>query len=142
MSSCQVIVRSILDVSLKPQWMYSVTLYLRFIYRSSLLIMSERYQRDNENQRYQNVAYFTKPLTFCFFSSPFTAFNPKSSDYVRRKYKKKLEQFEETCELIRYLGDNMSRRYRDPKDRPIDFDFKLDKFMQLKEVQPASNWVS
>ena len=71
-----------------------------------------------------------------------TAFNPKSSEYVRKKYKKKLEQFEETCELIRYLGDNMSRRYREPQERPIDFDFKMNRFMTLKGVPAASTWVS
>merc|ERR1719422_161244 len=52
------------------------------------------------------------------------AFNPKSSDYVRKKYKQKLQKFEETCNLIRYLGDNMTVRYRDPNERPADFDTK------------------
>ena len=60
------------------------------------------------------------------------AFNPKSSDYVRKKYKQKLEKFEETCNLIRYLGDNMTVRYREPEARPIDFNHKLDRFLQLK----------
>jgi len=63
------------------------------------------------------------------------AFNPKSSEYVRRKYKKKLEKFEETCNLIRYLGDNMTVRYKEPEARPIDFNFKLDQFLQLNTHQ-------
>jgi len=61
-----------------------------------------------------------------------TAYNPKSSEYVRRKYKKKLEQFEETCELIRYLGDHMTVRYKEPEARPIDFNHKLNAFLQLQ----------
>lgn len=72
-----------------------------------------------------------------------TAMNPKSTEYVRKKYKRKLLQYEDTCELISYLGTNMTRRYKEPKDRPIDFDFKLEKFMQLQttKVQPDM-WVS
>eukprot|EP00794_Sanderia_malayensis_P000181 gene181-794_t len=61
--------------------------------------------------------------------------NPKSSDYVRRKYKKKLDQFEACCELIEYLGKNMTRRYKDPEDRPLDFDHKMTKFMSLKQIK-------
>ncbi len=72
----------------------------------------------------------------------FAAYNPKSSDYVRRKFKRKLLKFEETCELIRYLGDNMTKRYKLPVDRPIDFDFKLETFMQLKGKEPTTSWVA
>ena len=51
-------------------------------------------------------------------------------------------QFEETCELIEYLGNTMTKKYREPGQRPIDFDFKLDKFMALKGLEPsAANWV-
>ena len=59
------------------------------------------------------------------------AHNPKSSQYVRQKYKKKLLQFQESCQLIAYLGKVMKRRYLDPEDRPIDFDYKLGSFMSL-----------
>ena len=73
----------------------------------------------------------------------FSAFNPKSPDYIRRKYKKKLQQFQETCELIKYLGDNMTRRYKEPRERPIDFDFKMQRFMELKELDRGiATWVS
>jgi adenylate/nucleoside-diphosphate kinase len=65
------------------------------------------------------------------------AFNPNSPLYVRKKYKRKLEQFEEMCELIQYLGKNMSKRYKEPQDRPIDFDFKLGRFMELQN-QPLT----
>ena len=63
----------------------------------------------------------------------FSAFNPKSSEFVRKKYKKKLMNFEETCELIQYLGDNMTKRYKEPTERPIDFDFKMNKFVALRK---------
>ncbi len=81
-------------------------------------------------------------MTF-LFSLHRLAYNPRSPDYIRRKYKKKLMQFEETCELIQYLGDNMTKRYKEPKDRPIDFDFKMEQFMQLKATEPGvETWVS
>jgi adenylate/nucleoside-diphosphate kinase len=83
-------------------------------------------------------------LTFfqLIFTLLLAAYNPKSSEYVRKKYKRKLMQFEETCELIKYLGDNMTKKYKEPPQRPIDFDFKLDKFMALKDMEPSvANWV-
>ncbi|ESO88926.1 hypothetical protein LOTGIDRAFT_105959, partial [Lottia gigantea] len=70
------------------------------------------------------------------------AFNPRSSDYVRKKYKKKLEKFEETCHLINYLGDHMTVRYRDPNDRPSDFDNKLETFFALRGIEPTSTWIA
>lgn len=72
----------------------------------------------------------------------FTAFNPKSSEYVRKKYKQKLQKFEETCTLIRYLGDNMTVRYRDPNERPGDFDNKLETFFALKGLEPTTTWLA
>lgn len=70
------------------------------------------------------------------------AFNPKSSDYVRKKYKQKLQRFEETCQLIKYLGDNMTVRYRDPTERPGDFDLKLETFFALRGIEPNHTWVA
>ncbi len=63
--------------------------------------------------------------------------NPKASDYVRMKYKKKLENFENQCQLIRYLGKNMTRKYKEPEDRPTDFDHKLTTFLSLKEISSS-----
>ena len=53
-------------------------------------------------------------------------------------------QYEETCELIQYLGDTMTRRYKEPQDRPIDFDYKLTQFLQLKnqESTATTTWVA
>eukprot|EP00057_Strongylocentrotus_purpuratus_P026855 XP_011681329.1 PREDICTED: adenylate kinase 9 [Strongylocentrotus purpuratus] len=65
------------------------------------------------------------------------AYNPKSSDYVRKKYRKKLEQFEEQCELIRYLGNQMGQRLRNPQELPIDFDHKMLLFLNLKGREPT-----
>lgn len=70
-----------------------------------------------------------------------SAYNPKSSDYVRKKYKQKLHKFEETCQLIRYLGDNMTVRYRAPNDRPGDFDNKLETFFALRGIEPTKTWM-
>ncbi|KAK1171736.1 adenylate kinase 9 [Acipenser oxyrinchus oxyrinchus] len=69
------------------------------------------------------------------------AYNPRNSDYVRKKYKKKLEQFEECCELVSYLGSKMTHKYKEPQERPIDFDHKLHTFLSLKGIEPTSTWV-
>ena len=73
----------------------------------------------------------------CLF---FTAYNPKSSEYIRKKYKKKLAEYENTCDLISYLGNTMTRRYKEPKDRPQEFDFKLETFIQLKNKEPTTTY--
>lgn len=70
------------------------------------------------------------------------AYNPKSSPYIRKKYKQKLQQFRETCELIKYLGNNMTVRYRDPNERPKDFDSKLETFFALRGVEPTPTWIT
>ena len=67
------------------------------------------------------------------------AYNPKASEYVRSKYKRKLETFESQCELIKYLGRNMTRKYKEPEDRRIDFDYKLNSFMALKAIASSSD---
>ncbi|XP_030879749.1 adenylate kinase 9 [Leptonychotes weddellii] len=66
------------------------------------------------------------------------AFNPKSSEYTRRKYKKKLQQFMESCELITYLGAKMTRKYKEPQFRAIDFDHKLQTFLSLRNTDPVN----
>lgn len=50
----------------------------------------------------------------------------------------KLERFIDYCELIPYLGTKMTRKYKEPQHRPIDFDHKLQTFLSLKDVDPAS----
>uniref|UniRef100_H0XDF7 Cilia- and flagella-associated protein 206 n=2 Tax=Otolemur garnettii TaxID=30611 RepID=H0XDF7_OTOGA len=66
------------------------------------------------------------------------AFNPRSSEYTRKKYKKKMEQFVERCELITYLGAKMTRKYKEPQFRAIDFDHKLQSFLSLRNVDPIN----
>ncbi|XP_067338079.1 adenylate kinase 9 [Channa argus] len=65
------------------------------------------------------------------------AFNPKSTDYTRQMYKKKLALFEENCALIPYLSSTMSGNYKSPCERPIDFEFKLKRFLALGDFQVA-----
>ena len=69
----------------------------------------------------------------------FSANNPKAKEYTRTKYKKKLMQFEAQCELIQYLGRTMTRKYKEPEDRPIDFDNKLTAFMSLGGITASGN---
>ncbi|KAM6915133.1 LOW QUALITY PROTEIN: adenylate kinase 9 [Xenentodon cancila] len=61
------------------------------------------------------------------------AFNHKSTDYIRRK--KKLALFEENCVLIPYLSSEMRGNYRPPSERPIDLEFKLNRFMALEVTE-------
>lgn len=68
----------------------------------------------------------------------FTAFNQKSPDYTREMYKKKLALFEENCALIPYLTATMRHNYKPPSERPIDFEFKLHRFLALDDQQKAS----
>lgn len=63
------------------------------------------------------------------------AFNPKSTDYIRQKYKKKLAMFEENCALIPYLISTMQGDYRPSSERSIDFEFKLNRFLALEAIQ-------
>ncbi|XP_076819346.1 adenylate kinase 9-like isoform X2 [Clavelina lepadiformis] len=67
------------------------------------------------------------------------AFSPKNSGYIRKKYRKQLDQFEEKCRLITYLGSNMTRRYHEPVMRPLDFDRKMDTFLSLEDKPPRRN---
>ncbi|KAL8579547.1 hypothetical protein ACOMHN_025500 [Nucella lapillus] len=70
------------------------------------------------------------------------AFNPKSSTFLRKKYKQKLEKFEDTCNLIRYLGDTMPAQYPEPhNDSHAEMVTKLDMFMALKDIEPTTNWI-
>ncbi|XP_058939170.1 adenylate kinase 9 [Kogia breviceps] len=66
------------------------------------------------------------------------AFNPKGSEYTRKKYKKKMELFMERCELITYLGAKMTRQYKEPQFRAIDFDHKLQTFLSLRNIDPVN----
>ncbi|GAB1295055.1 Nucleoside-diphosphate kinase [Apodemus speciosus] len=72
------------------------------------------------------------------FLSVRRAFNPKGSEYSRKKYKKKMEQFVERCELITYLSSKMTRKYKEPQFRAIDFDHKLQTFLSLKNIDPVT----
>ncbi|KAM3602818.1 uncharacterized protein V6R79_011333 [Siganus canaliculatus] len=67
------------------------------------------------------------------------AFNVKSTENSRRRYKKKLASFEESCALIPYLSSTMTGNYKPPSERPIDFEFKLNQFLALGEVSGASS---
>nr|XP_058163256.1 adenylate kinase 9 isoform X2 [Dasypus novemcinctus] len=73
-----------------------------------------------------------------FIAFHLKAFNPKGSEYTRKKYKKKMESFVERCELITYLGSKMTRKYKEPQFRAIDFDHKLQTFLSLRNIDPIN----
>lgn len=73
-------------------------------------------------------------LPFYFF----LAFNHKSPTYIREIYKKKLALFEENCALIPYLCSSMRGNYKPPSERPLDYEFKLHKFLALRNVSGKS----
>ncbi|XP_009675242.2 adenylate kinase 9 [Struthio camelus] len=78
-----------------------------------------------------------KKTALLFIACHLKAYNPRSSEYVRKKYKRKLEQFKDHCELIPYLGRKMTSKYKEPQSRPIDFDHKLQIFLSLKDASPS-----
>ncbi|EDV21496.1 uncharacterized protein TRIADDRAFT_30390 [Trichoplax adhaerens] len=59
--------------------------------------------------------------------------NPRNNEYIRKKYRDKLRKFEENCELITYLSEKMTVHYKEPTERPIDFDHKMQNFLSMKE---------
>uniref|UniRef100_W5KSE9 Adenylate kinase 9 n=1 Tax=Astyanax mexicanus TaxID=7994 RepID=W5KSE9_ASTMX len=62
-------------------------------------------------------------------------YNYKQPDYVRQKYKKKLSQFEDACELISYLGSTMTHKCQPAHDQPLDFEHKLHRFLALEPTK-------
>ena len=64
----------------------------------------------------------------------YLAYNAKSSDYARNKYKRKLARFDEQCQLITYLSSSMQKGYREPQERPIDFQHKMGSFLNLERT--------
>uniref|UniRef100_A0A8C6Z525 Uncharacterized protein n=1 Tax=Nothoprocta perdicaria TaxID=30464 RepID=A0A8C6Z525_NOTPE len=78
-----------------------------------------------------------KKTALLFVACHLKAYNPRSSEPVRRKYRRKLEQFVDHCALIPYLGAKMTCRYREPHSRPADLDSKLRTFLSLKGTRPS-----
>lgn len=70
--------------------------------------------------------------------SHFAAFNHNSEAHTREEYRKKLTLFEEDCALVPYLSSTMRGDYKPPSERPIDFEFKLNRFLSLKVLPEAS----
>uniref|UniRef100_A0A8C5RVE0 Cilia- and flagella-associated protein 206 n=1 Tax=Laticauda laticaudata TaxID=8630 RepID=A0A8C5RVE0_LATLA len=77
-----------------------------------------------------------KRTALLFIAYHLKAYNPNSPNYIQKKYKMKLEQFIDHCELIPYLGIKMTKKYKEPQNRPIDFDHKLQIFLSLRDVDP------
>ena len=70
------------------------------------------------------------------------AYNIKSSDYLRRKFRRKLYIFEEQCELIRYLSEKTTVRYKELGKRTPEFNIKYETFFALQQNTPTPNWLT
>ncbi|KAK3516708.1 hypothetical protein QTP70_022501 [Hemibagrus guttatus] len=57
----------------------------------------------------------------------------RTSTYTQKRYKKKLVQFEDDCQLISYLSSTLTQNYKPPHELPIDFKHKLHRFLALKD---------
>ena len=49
-----------------------------------------------------------------------------------------MEQFVERCELITYLSAKMTKKYKEPQFRAIDFDHKLQTFLSLRNIDTVN----
>uniref|UniRef100_A0A8C3QS55 Cilia- and flagella-associated protein 206 n=1 Tax=Cyanoderma ruficeps TaxID=181631 RepID=A0A8C3QS55_9PASS len=77
-----------------------------------------------------------KETALLFVSFHLKAHNPRSSEPVRQMYRKKLLEFVEHCQLIPYLGTAMGP-YKEPRDRPLGLDDRLQMFFSLKGTRPT-----
>lgn len=70
------------------------------------------------------------------------AFNPRNSDYIRKKYHQKLKRFETDCELIGYLSQHMTdKSVRNQKKSEV-FKNKMDTFFALNGIEPSLTWIA
>lgn len=70
------------------------------------------------------------------------AYNTKSSDYLRRKFRRKLYIFEEQCELIGYLAEKTTIRYKELSQRTPEYNVKYETFFALQQNSPTLNWLT
>jgi adenylate/nucleoside-diphosphate kinase len=70
------------------------------------------------------------------------AYNSKSSDYLRRKFRRKLYIFEEHCQLIPFLAEKTTIRYKESDRRSVEYNVKYETFFALKQNMPTLNWLS
>ncbi len=72
----------------------------------------------------------------------FVAYNPKSSEYRRKKYRQKLTFFEQKCALIDTIYSSSTLSYKEPTTRSAEYNAALESFFSLKENVPTMNWLS
>lgn len=83
-----------------------------------------------------------KCLQFNFMIIFSEAYNPKSTEYRRKKYKQKLIYFEEKCQLINFLYKQTTLKYKEPAKRSIEYNAKYESFFALQENAPTMNWLA
>jgi adenylate/nucleoside-diphosphate kinase len=70
------------------------------------------------------------------------AYNPKSTEYRRKKYRQKLSYFKQKCELINFLYKETTVKYKDPSKRTEEYNIKLESFFSLQDNAPTMNWLA
>jgi hypothetical protein len=75
----------------------------------------------------------------CFFPK---GYNPKASEYRRKKYKQKLAYFEENCQLVHFLATKTTIKYKDASKFPTEFNNKYESFFALQQNVPTMNWLA
>jgi adenylate/nucleoside-diphosphate kinase len=68
-----------------------------------------------------------------FVSIYLKASNPNMTEYTRMKWTEILDQFNNDCDNISFLGRKMTRRYRAPSQRLPELDTRLARFFNLKQ---------
>ena len=71
-----------------------------------------------------------------------SAYNPKSSEYRRKKYRQKLTYFQEKCQLIDFLYNQTTVKYKDPTKRSAEYNVKYESFFSLQDNVPTMNWLA
>merc|ERR1719447_1282794 len=121
----------------------------QFICANAFLFVSEKHKKKFmlHPDKYINLSLPSKlppkpvhiPFTsvtqsaLLFVSIYLKASNPNMTEYTRMKWTEILDQFNNDCDNISFLGRKMTRRYRAPSQRLPELDTRLARFFNLKQ---------
>ncbi|VDP78295.1 unnamed protein product [Echinostoma caproni] len=71
------------------------------------------------------------------------AYNPRSPECEKGKYRQKLSDYADTCRLPKWLLRSMPLKYKSEKERSIDLTARLEQFLSLQEfVDTVPHWLA